>query len=202
MEEVINKSPFFDRMTIYDLHARHVKTKEEYKKRYLLSLKPFTQEEKEELTRKTREIDNAIHEKMPLLAEIPWKFAKTDHSIEMGYPHTLEDYIILTSVPSISTLLHEKIHVFQRLYKHETEELIRNYGFHKYGLYSDLPLARNNPDIDEFVYSRNGQIIYQKYNSTSPNDISDSKVTIPGEYEHPYEHMAYTLQRQLLPDIN
>ena len=205
MEAIVHKSPFFHRMTPVDLIARHVKTKEEYMRLYLSSLKTFTQNEKEELEHLAMIADSKLKRDYPEIANIPWKFAKISEDIEMGWPHTIEDVIILTRVPDVSILIHEKIHVYQRMFPLKTEEFIEEKGFVRAGHRSDFALLRNNPDTNEYIYSIGNCVeIYQMYNSYHPSDLKDSTLSClhaKDMYEHPYEFMAYYITNSLMEHV-
>lgn len=217
MKNTINKSVYFNKMSRLDLIARKSGSSEDYKKKYYNSLITFNNAEKSKLESCIKNIDQKIRKYKNLYA-IEWKFAKVSNDIELGYPHTIEDIIVLSpkflETPEdqmMITLLHEKIHIYQRKYPLETEELILNVLEYKIkSVNSDiLELARNNPDINNLNYGKDDYVILQIYNSFSPKDISDSrlvKVTNKNvqdytpetekmqnmhvQYEHPYEIMA------------
>lgn len=163
------------------------------------------------------------------LAAIPWKIAvlssAQSHSPEGGWPHTFGDIIVLPqgilhdNVDDLTlprTLVHEKIHVYQRMYPAETHILYTRV----WGMRLEMPgiphetrdLDRSNPDISPMVYvaPHHGKYIHcsQVYNRASPRDLSDSRVLcrVSGQepqssaptqdltkYEHPNEAMAYIL---------
>lgn len=215
MQNTINKSVYFNKMSRLDLIARKSGSSEDYKKKYYNSLIAFNNADKSKLEKCIKNIDHKIR-KYKNVYGIDWKFAKVSNDIELGYPHTLEDVIVLTpkffELPEDQmkiTLLHEKIHIYQRKYPLETEELILNVLEYKIkSVNSDiLELARNNPDINNLNYGKDDYVILQIYNSFSPKDISDSRVVkvinnnvqdykpdnqqnMHVQYEHPYEVMA------------
>jgi hypothetical protein len=219
MKNTINKSVYFDKMSRLDLIARKSVSSEDYKKKYYNSLIAFNNADKSKLERCIKNIDHKIRKYKNVYA-IDWKFAKVSNDIELGYPHTLEDTIVLSpkflETPEdqmMITLLHEKMHIYQRKYPLETEELILNVLEYKIKSVNSniLELSRNNPDINNLNYGKDDYVILQIYNSFSPKDISDSrlvKVTDKNiqdytpdkqdenmqhmhvQYEHPYEIMA------------
>lgn len=221
MNKVIDESSFFLRMTSTDLLARNINTVPGYIKFYKDNLQTFNDTEKKILE---THIEKLRKIKSKNLKNIEWKFAKVNFNIENGYPHTLKDVIVLSNVffelsPSeqFSTLLHEQIHVFQRLYPIETEKLVTRYwNFKVVDKNTNFELARNNPDINEFVYSRNDVKIIQVYKNKSPSNIADSetlfldkdgknetlnKLNIPSvinQIEHPYEIMGVILPKLLI----
>ena len=217
MKNIINKSIYFNKMSRLDLIARKSGSSEDYKNKYYNSLIAFNNADKSKLEKCIKNIDYKIRKYKNLYA-IDWKFAKVSNDIELGYPHTLEDTIVLSpkflETPEDQmtiTLLHEKIHIYQRKYPLETEELILNVLEYKIKSVDPdiLELARNNPDINNLNYGKDDYVILQIYNNFSPKSIADSrlvKVTDKNiqdytpetenmqhmhmQYEHPYEIMA------------
>ena len=155
-------------------------------------LRPPTQKELEHLERLTIQVD-ALSAR---LATIPWKFRIFWGDIESHFPHTHGDFIYIhedhVSTIPITTLLHEKIHVFQRMFPCETHDLIVNYwgfSFHSMRYGSAHDIMRANPDVNRIIYADDqGKTIMGVYkkNAQSLNDIEDSR-------DHPYEMMAYAL---------
>lgn len=180
------------RMKDVDLVARNMKRYEEYEAYYKNSLLQFTPEETNILSMSIDIINQDIIHQTRMLRGIPWKFIKVDHNIEHGYPHTHGEVIVLSQdffMPPrsklIQTLIHEKIHVFQRLYPEITDDYIQNVlEFTRYidkaseTLSNILARSRNNPDI-KGLYAFQGQYIpVQVYNSDHPTSIADSKVVL------------------------
>ena len=60
-------------------------------------------------------------------------------------------------------------------------------------------LGRANPDIDKYLYKKDMDIYYSRYND-NPNSITD--VTYypinDSTLEHPYEMMAYNLSNKII----
>jgi hypothetical protein len=215
MKNTINKSAYFNKMSRLDLIARKSGSSEDYKKKYYNALIAFNNADKSKLERCIKNIDHKIRTYKKVYA-IEWKFAKVSNDIELGYPHTLEDTIVVSpqflETPEdqmMITLLHEKIHIYQRKYPLETEELILNVlDYQIKSVNSDiLELARNNPDINNLNYGKDDYVILQIYNSFSPKNIADSRLVkvvnnnvedykpkkspnMHVQYEHPYEVMA------------
>jgi hypothetical protein len=98
---------------------------------YTMSLKQF----KEEYTKNLREprvdeykilIDKTIRAnkllsecKLYILRDIPWRFIISSAFLEFGYPFTIGDTIIIPEHKvkniDVETLIHEKIHIYQRM---------------------------------------------------------------------------------------
>ena len=202
--DTIKHQHFFYKLSKEDVKARQVSNKEQYLYKYIDGVKDFTPREKIIITSLVNEIQPLLSP-YGKLANVPWKFAKIDQSLENGYPHTLQDIIFLPeNVFHIydkntlrKTILHEQIHVYQRKYPIETNVLIcRFWGYDIQGFLSELPKGRSNPDLNGLVYCKKGRISYQKYNSTNPSSLADSTIVGFDNYEHPYEKMAY-----IIPDI-
>lgn len=206
VKEEISKDAFFDRLTSFDLVARQSHSTAHYKKKYSSSIIDFNPEEKVQLEDFVNKAD-IMTKRYKKVQQIPWKFVKLSPGIEQDYPHTLQKYIMLpynfisnTSIPlkeKVKTLIHEKIHVFQRTYPTETRLLIRQYWGFRPVCISPQQLAqkRTNPDTDENIYERNSKTCLQEYKTDKPNGLHDSHLNRDciESYEHPFEQMAYIL---------
>lgn len=183
LSKIVDSSEFFLDLSPTDLYARDSRSKEEYKKKYVKSYKNFTYHQRYVLNNLLKDI-NIILKKYPLLNAIPYKFVKVTKIIENGYPHTLHDVIILTdnffTLPyykKISILIHEKIHVYQRLYTYKCIELICDlWNYMPVNFSKNYTLSRSNPDLNGIIYKRNNMITLQIYNSIEPQSLTDSKL--------------------------
>lgn len=198
-----------------DLHARHAASYEEYQQTSAESARSFTQSEVYLLTRATKKADDIIS-KMSVsgcpafsekLLKISWVFASTEGSTyEDGLPHTRANIIFLSSTllsrltdkdnetELVRTLIHEKIHLHQRLYPTETQALLKGRGYLQWKERQGVPRIRANPDLDPWIYidPQTGKEMAAYYTSDTPSSISDITMTTP-TYEHPYEAIAYEL---------
>jgi hypothetical protein len=190
MRDIINNSPYFRNMNAPDLHARSAISSEDYKARYTKAIQSFTTEQQNELAEITRYI-NRITNTTKVYRDIPWKFAKVSTNIENGYPHTLYDVIILSDdffmYPKnrkVSTLIHEKVHVLQRMHPHLATSFTETMGFKALkettqninDLMKDI--KRNNPDLDGVYVYKDHLIPVQVYHHDKPRDISESSTYI------------------------
>ncbi len=210
IENICNSDPYFSdtRMNTANLMARNASCASGYLAEYISCIQPFTALEQRNLTELVRKASGFINcfPKRRLFS-IRWKFAKLSCALENGYPHTLGDTIILNQAhtqPSIDVLIHEKIHVFQRMYPQVTESLISGvWGYTSIG--TKVPSdARNNPDLDGHMYRDRSSVTYMalRPNARSIDESflksfssTDGRV-LPrntDNYEHPYERMAYQL---------
>ena len=122
---------------------------------------------------------------------------------ENGLPHTRNNIIILPlSILSnkdnlINTLIHEKIHVYQKTYIDDINIYLEKNGFTKYKLRSEVENTRANPDMDLYIYkNKNGDVMKATY-KTNANTISDVNIVPINNYmyEHPFEYMAYNITK-------
>lgn len=196
---------FLKSLSNLDLKARKVQSLDSYINK--IKVLPFTDNEKERLIRLSNQVDNLIIEKGIFdskLASIKWYLLKGNNAYENGLPHTRKWKDIIFIVLSnkeldkddnklCQVLLHEKVHVYQKMYPKETELYIKNLGFKKVGLRKGFnKRLRANPDLNQFIYEKNGKLYYSVYKNDFPKKISDTYTT--SEFEHPFEHMAYTME--------
>jgi hypothetical protein len=128
--------------------------------------------------------------------KIPWYIGIVDGiKYENAYPHTRNNIIIIpisiVNDSLYSTLIHEKVHVYQKMFPNDIKLYLNNNNFIKTN--SDL-INRANPDIDRNIYSdHNNNLLYCIYNN-NPKNISD---VVCSYSEHPFEFMAYQIQKKL-----
>lgn len=171
----------------------------------------------------------------PPIRNIPWNICLFSEA-EFPYPHTHGDTIFLprSIMESLtypdelySVLIHEKIHIFQRLFPIETHEYIRNVLacdlIASHSIYdSDQTLnisssIRVNPDTNTLLYYENDVDMSLDENKKIDNEfvspdiiqanwksIRDTSSDIIDNRDHPYEMMAYRLTDKILkkPDKN
>lgn len=200
-----------------DLHARRAASYQEYQRASARSARSFTPAEKLMLTEAARKADSIISgmrlEGYPSFAKnmrkIPWIFASTEGTVyEDGLPHTRLNVIFLSSGvlarfvgddrEAIRTLIHEKIHIQQRLHPVETLALLKQRGYIQWKERLGVPRIRANPDLDPWIYvdpkTQKGMAAY--YTSETPTSISD--ITLSSvNYEHPYEMIAYEVTQHI-----
>ena len=130
------------------------------------------------------------------LNNMPWKIGFSYlYDYEFGLPHTHNDIIILNKDniydnDLVTILIHERIHVYQRLFPQDIQEYLLYNDFKRIAIKSDID--RVNPDTDEYIYARNGVIYECKIDG---NKVKCTKNN--SKYEHPFEYMAYSLSESL-----
>lgn len=142
------------------------------------------------------------HVDLNKLYNIKWKIGFIcNNNYENGLPHTRGDVIILPlwmiynlSISEISsTLIHEKVHVYQKTFKNETQEYLDKNNFKKIKTRDESDNIRANPDMNDGVYS-DGRMIYSAKYLENPESITDVRLYKNSQiYEHPFEKMAINI---------
>jgi hypothetical protein len=95
----------------------------------------------------------------------------------------------------INTLIHEKVHVYQKTFPKKIDHYLKSKGYEIYASKEPNTLFRANPDIDNHIYQHlpTGQIYDMQYTSNTPSQVTD---TIHKNYdkEHPFEEMAIHIE--------
>lgn len=202
---------YFQNLTQYDLLARSVNTINEYKNS-IISL-DFSEIDTQRIKFYCDHIDKYLF-KNNICGQ--WVFALTSGACyENGFPHTRSNIIFLSSDILLSddkqlltTLIHEKIHIYQRLFKQKVQNDLLNMGYkvistRSYFLEINNKL-RSNPDLDEYIYSHPELgPMFTLYSSDNPQNISDViiKPNNNNKYDHPFELMAYEVSTILSDKI-
>ena len=166
-----------------DLHARGVKTHVEYMNQIEDTAISFTDDEKELLERcakdadkylrneNFKELDYGKHLNGNDIADIKWIFANTYTNYfndvikenEQGLPHTRENIILLSknvlkndALNLTNTLLHEKIHIYQRYNPEIFDTIIKEMGLKELDRkhFKQAKYIRSNPDTNNKIYYR------------------------------------------------
>jgi hypothetical protein len=142
-------------------------------------------------------------------SKIPWKIGCINNKLyENGLPHTRNDIIILSKYhiekyseyKLTKTLIHEKVHVYQKIYPNDCKIYLDNNGFIKFKKRSNEDNIRANPDLDNWIYKDMYNNIYQaKYNNNplSVEDITYLPINTQS-HEHPFEKMAIDIENSKL----
>ena len=198
---------YISSMTIPDLYARHVRSHQEYREKSAESALDFQEDQKLLLEKAIEKVQSFFHtlnnpwiDKERMLG-ILWKIAMTkNNTYEDGLPHTREDVIFITprllDLPEaqlIKTLIHERVHIYQRVYEFQFQEQIKAHGYSVWRERKGYPLIRSNPDVDTYIYQTpTGEIMVAVYTSSQPHHIQDT-MQPNALKEHPYEEIAYQI---------
>lgn len=206
-------------MSNWDLYARKSTTELRYRKAAAAVAASFDAEQKIRLRDAAKRADayirslntgsNTVAYKYGLgesveiekLLNLKWVFALTHGTTyEDGLPHTRANIIFLSSMVDetpdklAKTLVHEKIHLYQRMYPERMVHVLEQQGFVRWKSRQGVPRIRANPDLDPYVYINPAteSPMLALYTSDTPDSVSDITI-IYGDNEHPYEAMAYEL---------
>ena len=199
---------YFAQMTKYDISARGSKSLDELVKKSVDSVQNFSLYEKFKLVLATRLADiffkrlgkSIPHVSGTQIANIPWCLAKTKwNQYEGGYPHTRQHIIFITdktlnSGSLIKTLVHEKVHIWERMYPKQMQKWITFNNWKPHSSRYQYPMARSNPDLDSIVYrDPRGKLAIVEYTTQNPTSIIDAKYPSHDNpvSEHPNETLAY-----------
>ena len=204
---ITNSSDYFNNMNSYDLQVRKSNNKNEYFKKYLSGYQTFTMEQKKILLNIVNIIEKKIY-KYNNFKNIKWVFVKIDTNLENSYPHTIENVIVLSNnffynstSSQINTIIHEKVHIYQRMYPEYINILYKNWGFNKVEDDIDIDYNRNNPDI-KYYYSYNNNLLIQLY-MNNPIDLNDSNTyLIDLENNNKIIINSNIIKQYNLPDIS
>lgn len=200
---------YLKNLSKYDLYARHTDNLLQYSNNILNTAYDIDLVTKNRLINLTQKADEYF-KYHPEIQNINWIISVYDGDIyENGLPHTRQNIIFLSNNifnksdnEIIKTLIHEKIHIFQRYnpkHIYITDFLIKN-RFKKYMSKNEYmktyPLVRANPDLDEWIYMDDYNIYDCQYKTTIPKSITD--ITCKSEKEHPFELFAYQLTNLLM----
>lgn len=217
-----NADGYFERFTQNDLRARNSISLEHYIRGF--NCGEFTESNKALIDDCVAEIETIVIKDPPQSGgvdwvdsdkfhAIPWKIGLIeDDSYEYGLPHTRVDTILIPKKAVnrndrkdfINTLIHEKLHVYQKLYPADFQKYLDHHGFVKYARYGNGDVAAN-PDTDEYIYAKKSgleKVVYcGKYDFSTGKTGVESIVHQPiddPKYDHPRELAVYNLLENLL----
>ena len=193
-----------------DYKTRNINNINEYINLIKESTTDFTDLEKDKLIRCAKKVniyfDNIKYEWFngQKANAILWKFGCVKGKLyENGLPHTRIDTIILSKEhlelddnKLIKLLIHEKIHVYQKMYPNDVQLYIKLNEFIPIKKKEMNDNIRANPDLDNWIYKDTESNIYKAEYKKDPKTIRDV-IYNPSDsqlYEHPYETMAITIE--------
>jgi hypothetical protein len=197
-------------LTEWDLIARKATTEFEYRRAAAQAAINFTEEQRSRFRRAAQRADSFFAKYAKTCTEIdlsnivsiPWVFALTrGQEYEDGLSHTranvifVADLINETPTKLYEVLVHEKVHLFQRLYAELVDQYIIKKRYKRWKYRVGEPRIRANPDLNPWIYIEptTESPMLSVYASDKPQNISDVLVKY-GKYEHPYEEMSYMIQ--------
>lgn len=131
-----------------------------------------------------------------------------NNEYENGLPHTRSDIIILnknkidfsSDIKIMKTLVHEQIHVYQKIYPEEVTNYLNNNEFKKIKIRDENDNIRANPDLDNYIYQDKNYNTYKAVYNNNSNSIEDITYYPYNEqsFEHPNEKMAIEFENILV----
>lgn len=211
-----NKDHYYDTFSEMDLEARKIKSIEDYTHKIISSVSSLDDFEKDRIVQcmdKIYSFFDTLHYSWldgKKLNQVPWKIGMIKgYQYENGLPHTRNDVILLSREKYqsydinelIRILIHEKIHVYQKLYPDDIEVFKKEYGYEKVNHRIHYKNIRSNPDLDSFVYKNHKNELNACYYNPKPRSIQDIYYTPKNEQksEHPHEYMAILIEDMYTP---
>lgn len=203
---IINNG-YINKFNKTDMKVRNCNHIEDCKNLYKKNIISFTEKEKNTLKKLVQEANIKL-QKFNSFYNIPWKFSKVTNKIDNGLPHTHNDTIYLADryfeKSSLDTIIHEKIHIYQKMYPEKTDILYKKYNYEKIERENNKN-RRANPDLNDFDYKHNGKLIHSEY-TENPSHLGDIKLVNSNKNssinEHPDEYFAYTITHKILNGFN
>jgi len=195
-----DKDNYYKNLNIHNLKLRNINNKEEYLNNIETKLYNCTNKEKKIITKAIMKANNKLKNIKYIgfdnsnLQYVPWYIGCAEYDYEFGLPHTRDKIIILNrnniyDKDLYKTLIHERIHIYQRLFPDNLIDFLNYYNFQKNSKQSDLD--RSNPDTDDYLYQQNNLLYECKIYPNSKNNIFCTNNS--SKFEHPYELMAYEI---------
>ena len=155
----------------------------------------------------THPIQNEWFNSVKCALDIPWNIGMVDDTnrYEAGLSHTRGDIIFITrktlyEPDIITTMIHEKIHTYQKTYPSSIENYIHIFNFTpKITLHENVArndeYVRANPDTNEWIYTDENNHLLKAVYSPDAETIRHVQYTpCNSQYcEHPYERMVYDI---------
>ena len=209
-----NSDGYYNSFSQKDMKVRNINSIDDYNVKIKNSVSEFNFQDKEKIINSIYNFSNKLKN-----TNYPWFNGKKAFSgpwifgcikgnlYEGGLPHTRGNVIILqnninymSDIELKKLILHERIHVYQKLYPTDIEKYIQHYQFHKINKRIENTNSRANPDLNEWIYGdneNNKMIALYKNNPNSINDV----IIYPNNNsisEHPYEKMAYEISNSII----
>jgi len=194
-----------------DFFSRKIKNIDHYMNYIELSVTEFNNDEKNKIISCIDEV-NTIFNNLYFewfdgkkANNILWKIGCIKGKLyEHGLPHTRGDIIVIskekvnnyTKKKLIKTLIHEKIHIYQKIYPNDVNKYLIENKFYKIKKKDINDNIRANPDLDEWIYKDIKGNIYKAIYNDNPLSIEDITYSPKDNqsYEHPFEKMAIFIE--------
>lgn len=171
---------YYDSFSDLDLKARNVKSLDEYLRK-IRSVCFYGDDgaDKNKIIRRciARACKDMVGKRkwidMDKLRALSWKIAVTSggSTYEYGFPHTRGDVIVVNEKDVkdddefVDTLLHEQMHVYQKMYPEDFQKYLDSEGFVRYCRRNLIQNVAANPDADAWVYMKDGEVFVGQYAS-------------------------------------
>lgn len=202
---------YYKKFYIMDFKARNIDNINQYIAYIEQSTCDFNNEEKKkiykcilEANKKLKKINFEWFDGKKAI-ELPWKIGMIKGKLyENGLPHTRNDIIIISKEninnydekKLINTLIHEKVHIYQKKYPKDIQIYLDIHKFKKIKNREKDDNIRANPDLNNFIYQDEKKNIYKALYKNNPKTIEDI-IYVPyniQSYEHPFEKMAIYIE--------
>jgi hypothetical protein len=207
---------FYKTFKASDLSARNVKSLDEYVRVMSSAIDEFTSDEVATIKRAIESSNvylqqvNAPWFDGKKCSGMSWKLAcVVGEAYEAGLPHTRGDVIFFPrrhlAHPEhdfTQTLIHERIHIYQKMYRDDADAYIKKNGYTRRGIARETN-TRANPDIDGWTYAdMRGNVMSAGYkaDATSVRDVV-FKPRDGYENEHPLEKMAIEIAERYMQSL-
>jgi hypothetical protein len=180
---ILNNTNYFNKFNKIDFKVRGCNSISNCINLYVTKIKVFTKFEKAYINKLVSIIDKYA-EKYKSFNNISWKFSKFEGNIENQFPFTLDDTIFLNTTffskqdieSDTETLLHEKLHIYQRYNEKKTITFYNNLGFQmKPCICNYTQNHRTNPDVPNTHYVYKGYLVRNQY-STNARSLSNVNI--------------------------
>jgi hypothetical protein len=206
-----NEDHYYEYFYNNDFKTRKINKINDYYNYIKISVKDFNKDEKKKLMKCINSANNLLKS-----INMKWFDGNKAFNIEWiigcikgklyenGLPHTRGNIIIISEKDInnysedklIKTLIHEKVHIYQKIYYNDCIIYLKENNFIKYKKREEIDNIRANPDLDEWIYKdKNGNIYNAQYHD-NPLTIEDItyKPYNNQSYEHPFEKMAIEIE--------
>ena len=206
-----DKDNYYKSFYPIDFYVRKIKNIEEYLNYIKKSISSPNNIEKNKITKC---INNA-NKKLKYInkswfngekcIKLQWKIGMvTGKLYENGLPHTRDDIIIIskedinlyTEKKLTKTLIHEKIHIYQKMYPNDINIYLNINNLKKYKKKTENDNIRANPDLDSWIYIDNNNNVYKAVYNKNPQSVEDIEYFPYNSQssEHPFEKMAIEIE--------